>query len=55
MYKLELIETLLHRTFRLCSSYENFHPEIETETLKSKFKQNNHSQSFVKHCVHSTE
>ena len=25
-----LIETLLHRSFRLCSNYENFHQEIET-------------------------
>ena len=25
MNKRELIETLLHRSFRLCSSYENFH------------------------------
>ena len=36
MYKLELIETLLHRTFRLCSSYENFH--LEFETLKVKIQ-----------------
>ena len=33
MHKRGLIETLLHRSFRLCSSYENFHREIET--LKS--------------------
>ena len=36
MHKRGLIETLLHRSFRLCSSYENFHWEIET--LKSIFK-----------------
>ena len=30
MHKGGLIETLLHRSFRLCSSYENFHQEIET-------------------------
>ena len=29
MHKRGLIETLLHRSFRLCSSYENFHREIE--------------------------
>ena len=33
MHKRGLLETLLHRSFRLCSSYENFHRE--TETLKS--------------------
>ena len=40
MHKRGLIETLLHRIFRLCSSYENFHREIET--LKSIFKHNNY-------------
>ena len=33
IYKRGLIETLLHRSFRLCSNYENFHQEIES--LKS--------------------
>ena len=33
IYKSGLIETLLHRSFRLCSNYENFYQEIET--LKS--------------------
>ena len=33
IYKCGLTETLLHRSFRLCSNYENFHREIET--LKS--------------------
>ena len=33
IYKRGLIETLLHKGFRLCSNYENFHQE--TETLKS--------------------
>ena len=36
MHKHGLIETLHHRSFRLCSSYENFHREIEI--LKSIFK-----------------
>ena len=31
MHKRGLIETLLHRSFRLCSSYENFHRKIETQ------------------------
>ena len=45
MQKRELIETLLHRSFKLCSNYENFHREIET--LKAIIKRNNHSQTFV--------
>ena len=40
MHQRGLIETLLHRSFRLCSSYENFHREIET--LKLIFKDNNY-------------
>ena len=42
MYKRGLIETLIHGSFRLCTSYENFHPEIETS--KSIFKPNNYPQ-----------
>ena len=38
IYKRGLIETLLHRNFRLRSNYENFHGEIET--LKSILKYN---------------
>ena len=49
MHKRVLIEILLHRSFRLCSSYESFHREIET--LKSIFKRNNYSQNFVNRCV----
>ena len=30
MYKRVFIKNLLHRSFRLCSNYENFHREIET-------------------------
>ena len=40
MHKRGLIETLLHRSFRLCSSCKNFHQEIEI--LKSIFKQSNY-------------
>ena len=49
MYKRGLIETLLHRSFRLCSSYKNFHREIET--LKSLFKHNNYPQNFANQCI----
>ena len=38
IYERGLIETLLHRSFRLCSNYENFHRQIET--LKSILKHN---------------
>ena len=49
MHKRGLIETLLHRRFRLCSRYENFHREIET--LKSIFKRNNYPPNFVNQCI----
>ena len=48
MQKCGLIETLLHRSFKLCSSYENFHRKIET--LKSIFK-HNYPQNFVNECI----
>ena len=49
MHKRGLIETLLHRSFRLCLSYENFHCEIKT--LKSIFKHNNYPQNFMTQCI----
>ena len=49
MHKRGLIETLLHRSFRLCSSYENFHREIQT--LKAIFKRNNYPQNFLNQCI----
>ena len=49
MYKCGLIETLLHRSFRLCSNYKNFHWEIES--LKSIVKHNNYLQNFVNQCI----
>ena len=49
MHKLGLIETLLHRIFRLCSSYENFHRKIET--VKPIFEHNNYPQNFVNQCI----
>ena len=48
-YKRGLIETLLHRSFRLCSNYENFHWEIET--LKSILKHNSYPHNLVNHCI----
>ena len=49
MHKHGLIETLRDTSFRLCSSYENFHREIET--LKLIFKHNNYPQNFVNQCI----
>ena len=49
IYKRWLIETLLHRPFRLCSNYENFHWEIET--LKSILKRNSYPHNLVNHCI----
>ena len=49
IYKRGLIETLLHRSFRLCSNYENFHREIET--LKSILKHNSYPHNLVNHCI----
>ena len=44
-----LTETLLHESFRLCSSYENFHREIET--LKSIFKRSNYPENSVNQWI----
>ena len=49
IYKRGLIETLLHRSFRLCSNYENFHREIET--LKSMLKRNSYPHNLVNQCI----
>ena len=45
MHKHEFFETLLQRSFRLSSSYENFHQEIET--LNSIFTPSSYPQNFV--------
>ena len=49
IYKRGLIETLLHRSFRLCSNYENFHREIET--LTSILKHNSYAHNLLNHCI----
>ena len=49
IYKRGLIETLVHRSFRLCSNYENFHREIET--LKSVLKHNSYAHNLMNHCI----
>ena len=49
MHKYRLVEILLHRSFRLCPNYENFHWEIET--LKSILKHSNYPQNLVNQCI----
>ena len=49
IYKRGLVEILLHRSFRLCSNYENFHREIET--LKSILKRNSYPHNLVNHRI----
>ena len=53
MYKRELIETLLHNSFRLCSNYDNFHQEIET--LKSILKRSSDPHNLVNHRIKTIE
>ena len=49
IYKHGLNETLLHRSFRSCSNYENFQQEIET--LKSILKRSSYPRNLVNHCI----
>ena len=44
-YKSGLIENLFHRSFRLCSNYENFPQKIET------LIHNNYPQNFMNQCI----
>ena len=48
-YKYILLFTLLHRAFKLCSSFELFHREIEK--LKTIFKSNGYPKIFVDLCI----
>ena len=49
IYKRGLIETLFHRSFRLCSNNENIHREMET--LKSILKHNSYPHNLVNYCI----
>ena len=49
IYKRGLVESLLHRSFRLCSNYEKFHREIET--LKSILKRNSYPHNLVSNFI----
>ena len=44
-YKYNLLFTLLHRAFKLCSNFERFHQEIDK--CKTIFENNGYPKSFV--------
>ena len=48
-YKYNLLFTLLHRPFKLCSNFELFPHEIDK--LNTIFKYNGHSKCFVDLCI----
>ena len=48
-YKIGLVHTLLFRFFKICSSMENFH--IEVELLRSIFKCNNYPVNIIDQCI----
>ena len=48
-YKYNLLFTLLHRAFKLCSDFERFHQEIDK--LKTIFENNGYAKSFVDFCI----
>ena len=47
--KIGLVHTLLFRFFKICSSMENFH--IEVELLRSIFKCNNYPVNIIGQCI----
>ena len=48
-YKYNLLFTLLHRAFKLCSNFERFHQEIDK--LKTVFENNSYPKSFIDFCI----
>ena len=48
-YKYNLLFTLLHKVFKLCSNFERFHQEIDK--LKTIFENNGYPKSFVDFCI----
>ena len=48
-YKTGLVHTLLFRFFKVCSSLENFH--IEVEHLRSISKSNNYPVNIINQCI----
>ena len=49
LYKYNLLFTLPHRAFKLCSNFEGFHQEIDK--LKTTFENNGYPKSFVDFCI----
>ena len=49
IYKIGLVRTLRFRFFKICSSMENFH--IEVELLRSIFKCNNYPVNIIDQCI----
>ena len=48
-YKCNLLFTLLHKAFKLCSNFERFHQGIDK--LKTIFENNGYPKSFVDFCI----
>ena len=48
-YKIDLVHMLLFQFFKICSSMENFH--IEVELLRSIFKCNNYPVYIIDQCI----
>ena len=48
-YKIDLVHTLLFQFFKICSSMENFH--IEVELLRSIFKCNYYPVNIIDQCM----
>ena len=48
-YKYNLLFTLLHRAFKLCSNFERFHQEIDK--LKTIFENNGYPKGIVDFCI----
>ena len=48
-YKIGLVHTLLFRFFKICSSMENFH--LEVEHLRSISKCNNYPDNIIDQCI----
>ena len=48
-YKIGLVDTFLLRFFKICSSMENIH--IEVELLRSIFKCNNYPVNIIDQCI----
>ena len=48
VYKFGMVYTLVHRCFRICSDWTNFHAELTF--LKKIFRKNGYTESFIDKC-----